>query len=407
MYPLFQTPELNISRTDKGVQVCLGNGYDLFETRLPIDSTDEEVIAKAEHELLSLACRQWFNPIPHMMPFDESAPTIRLTADGVYPIRHAAFLRKNIKYLPQPFIKRLAGSGKEWRVISKAIKEGGLESFEMVTKVLVVSLDAALLVLPERSHGDAIANARVVNPRFFRIDDLYGIADDAKIVIGGAPSHPLEFKPSQVMTTQTNDKLVLTNDLPDPPMLLEEVSAKAKFPLADINAMQERLRKRAEEDRYVVRNQALTRFQFMEYLCWCVTQGKVLSKICTGMNGTPSMIEIAKWRQWHPDFDHDMQVAEKIQANVFADEALEIARDVIPDKEAIAAARFTHKALMERAALQDEKFRQKQVIQTENLNDKNDVEIKRQLVMMLQNNPKVLDMLKPKPAIIDVTPEGA
>jgi hypothetical protein len=199
---------------------------------------------------------------------------------------------------------------------------------------------------------------------------------------------------------------MLSNNLPEPPRILVEDEAETKFPIVAVHNMKLRLRKSAEADRFKVGEEVLTRFQFMEYLCWCVSEGRTLSKLCTGLNGTPTMIEVNKWRQWHPDFDHDLQIAEKIQATVLADEALDIARDVSADKDEVNRAKFQHKALMDRAALQDEKFRQKQVIQTEDLNKKDEVEIKRQLVMMLQNNPKILDILKNKqqPQIINAEP---
>jgi hypothetical protein len=40
--------------------------------------------------------------------------------------------------------------------------------------------------------------------------------------------------------------------------------------------------------------------------------------------------------------------------------------------------------LMQRAALQSEKFREKKVIQTENLDNKNEAEVKRKLKMLLR-----------------------
>ena len=405
MYPLFRTPELNESRSEHGIQIVLGNGFDLFEQRLPAETEPEEVVKQAEATLFLLACRQYFNPIPYLNPAFDDAPKIQLTLAGTAMIRKAAFLRRNVKYIMRALVQKMLCSSKAMKAFNEKANAGLMETFMMVSGKTVVSLDSALLELPERFHADLKAHAKVMDPRFFRMNDLYALADESMVVVGGPPMHPLEFKPSQVTVAPANPGLMMSNDLPEPPRILDDADAHSKFPIDKIRRMQDRLRKSADADRYVVGETVLTRFQFMEYLCWCVSEGRTLSKLCTGLHGTPTMIEITKWRQWHPDFDHDLQVAEKIQASVLADEALDIARDVMADKDELAKAKFQHKALMERAALQDEKFRQKQVIQTEDLNKKDETEIKRQLVMMLQNNPKILDILKGKQQqVIDVTP---
>lgn len=406
MYPLFRTPELNLSESEQGLQVVLGNGFDLFEQRLPLGTPQEEVILTAEATLLMLACRQYFNPIPYLQPAFDEGEKIRLTLEGTARIRKVAFLRRNVKYALRTLLSKMIGNGKAFKEFNSKVNAGLMETFYMNSGKIVVSLDSALAELPEVFHPDLLANARTAEPKYFSMDELYEIADAAHIVVGGPPCHPLELKPSRVVVAPANPGIMLTNNLPEPPLILVADEAESKFPIVAIHNMKQRLRKSAEADRFKVGDEVLTRFQFMEYLCWCVSEGNKLSKLCTGLNGTPTMIEVGKWRQWHPDFDHDLQVAEKIRATVDADNAREVVDNAMADKDELARARFQYKAYMELAALGDEKFRQKQIIQTEDLNKKDEVEIKRQLVMMLQNNPKILDILKNKsqPQVINAEP---
>ena len=135
----------------------------------------------------------------------------------------------------------------------------------------------------------------------------------------------------------------------------------------------------------------------MQYIPWAISEGRTLREICKGINGTPTMLEIARWLQWYPDFRREMETAEAIQAHTFVDWAQEIIMGSSNDRDALNLAKAQASFMLKRAALQSEKFREKKVIQTENLDNKNEAEVKRKLKMLLRGDV-VAD-------IIDVDPE--
>jgi hypothetical protein len=91
----------------------------------------------------------------------------------------------------------------------------------------------------------------------------------------------------------------------------------------------------------------------------------------------------------HPDFARNMEIAEAVQAHVFADMAH---REVmgVEDKDGVPVAKLKSQFFMKRAALQAEKFRDKQVIQTEDLDKKDERDLRRQLSALLMANPELL-----------------
>jgi len=408
-YPLYQTPELNYSNNGDGIQVYLSNGAELFPEPLAPSETHDQIVREAEYNLLLLALRYYYNPIPFMMPRSDDQPKIMLTKERTRKIRYAAFLRGNIKYFRYKMLKALAGP--DWKKIWQKANCHRHETFSLASSSMmeVMSVDAAMSLCSNNFHKEIEETGIVCEAKHFCMDDLYTMADAENIVIGREYLHPLE-RGADAPVIPDN---VPVNDLPEPPVILPVDKAVEKFPLDEISETNRRLRAGAEEMCYSVRGTPLNRYQFMDYLVWAVSNGEykskkinTLSSICTGLNGTPTKSEVWRWRQWHPDFDHDLKIAEKIQAEGFADKALEIAMDCEDSKD-VPVAKLQRDTLMQRAALADEKWRNKQVVQTEDLNQKNEIEIKRQLAMVLQNNPKLLEMLSNSaktPGPIDVTP---
>jgi hypothetical protein len=142
----------------------------------------------------------------------------------------------------------------------------------------------------------------------------------------------------------------------------------------------------AREPIYRIESQPANRYHMMQYIPWALSEGKTLREICKGVNGTPTMLEIARWLQWYPDFRREMESAEAIQAHVFVDQAQEIIMTSGYDKDVLNLAKAQASFLLKRAALQSEKFREKKVIQTENLDLKNEADIKRKLKMLLKGD---------------------
>jgi hypothetical protein len=164
------------------------------------------------------------------------------------------------------------------------------------------------------------------------------------------------------------------------------------------NSIIMRIKADARQPIYRIDQEPANRYQMMQYIPWAITEGQTLRDICKGINGTPSMLEIARWLQYYPDFRRELEQAETIQAQVFMDHAQEIIMGLEPDtsKEALGVAKAQTNFLMKRAALQSPKFIEKKVIQTENLDMKNEAEVKRKLKMLLRGEV-VSDIIELEP----------
>jgi hypothetical protein len=228
------------------------------------------------------------------------------------------------------------------------------------------------------------------------------------------PVHPLERGATLVELAREVDKPSMKNNLPSPPSGIAANGNTYPIDVDSVRAMRERngatvsdnsfdsimlrLKLDAREKVYCIGTDVVNRFQMMRYIPWAITQGKTLRELCKGVSGTPSMLEIANWLQYYPDFRRELEAAEEIQAHVFMDMAQEFIMELGNEesKDRISVARLKSNFMIKRAAIQSEKFREKKVIQTESLDNKNEVEVKRKLKMLLRGEV-VSD-------IIDVTP---
>ena len=412
-YPLFRTPHLNVQRKDGLINVLLADGRRLLrESLVENDTSLDELTQFAQKEILFLVVRDLFNVVPLLRPFNEKMEYIQLLRNDVRNIRRISFLRGHIPYLPANMASKIGAHF--WFQAKRKFKYDEEVFIGNMEKMKVYSCDFICGELPAHLHDDIYANGRIGGGRGFNKEDIFVFAEEHGIVISSIPVHPLERSAPVVELAKGEDKPPVHNGLPVPPQALpatgsdypvdaEGVRAlkersRATVSDSSFNSIMARLRMDARENVYCIGTNLVNRFQMMRYIPWAITQGKTLRELCKGVSGTPSMLEIANWLQYYPDFRRELEAAEEIQAHVFMDMAQEFIMDLGDEesKDRISVARLKSNFMIKRAAIQSEKFREKKVIQTESLDNKNEAEVKRKLKMLLRGEV-VSD-------IIDVTP---
>lgn len=373
----------------------------MLKDSLPFDTTNEELERAAIKDILFLVVRDLVDVIPLLMEFDEHDPHIQLPYLGMSKIREITFLRGHIPYLTQKVASQI---GKRfWFDAIKNPKSVPEIFCGNISNIKACSCDWICSELPERLHDDIYANGKSGGGRGFNRKSIFEIAEEEGIDIGSMPQHPLERKMMILPSGPPKPKPTFRNDLPELPEPLKVTGARypmdEKFILETRESrggilsdktfagVLSRIKADAREEIYCINDKPANRYQMMLYIPWAITEGKTLRDICKGVNGTPTMLEIARWLQYYPDFRRELENAEIIQAHTFVDQAQEIIMDlddVTTSKDELAIARAKSNFLLRRAALQSEKFREKKVIQTEALDNKNEAEIKRKLKMLLR-----------------------
>jgi hypothetical protein len=409
-YKHYRTPRLTIDREDGHANLLIANGKPLLKDPLPEDASEDDLKAAAIKEITFLVIRDLVDIVPKLRQFNTEKPFIQLPIHDMNVIRKAAFLRGHI-----PYITKKIGAEIGKRIWLREIKRPTypVEYFQgNLERMQVISCDWACSVLPEVVHNDVYANGRLGGGRGFAREWLFDFAQENDILISSIPIHPLEKASPEL---EVVEKPILKNDLKPAPDGELDLNPGKKFPLdakgllktreANGSTLSDhtfqnivmRIKMDAREPIYCIDSQPANRYQMMQYIPWAISEGKTLREICKGINGTPTMLEIARWLQWYPDFRREMETAEAIQAHTFVDWAQEIIMESSADRDKLNLAKAQANFMLKRAALQSEKFREKKVIQTENLDNKNEAEVKRKLKMLLRGDV-VAD-------IIDVEPE--
>jgi len=406
-YRHFQTPHLSLCRDKDFTNIFLADGRMLLRENLPADAPVIDCYNAALNEIAFLVLRDLVDIIPLLQPCGDEHEWFALQQKDFYPIRYSAFLRGRIPFITLADLKKV--TKKLWPHTQRNIQNSNPERFPGKGKYAkVISCDWVCLVCPKPIHDDVYACGRIGSTSTFDQEYVFKEAEKRDIIIDSVIRHHLE---TDVMKKVDGDRAKKrayqkkSNGLPIPPEIPAKDEADQRYGRLDVVAVKEQKRIRDQltfnrvKNRilqqstipcYKIDNVAVDRHQYMAYVVWAVSEGKRISEVCLGIKGMPSLLEVYKWRQMYPDFAIDLQAAEEIQGQVFADRALEIAEKV-EEKEDIPVAKFKHRVLMERASLQAEKFRPKQVIQTEELENKNVSDLKRQLKVLLQGNIAALD----------------
>jgi hypothetical protein len=411
---------LTVKRTEAHANLLLSDGRELLKDALPRYATEEELVEAGAREILSLVIRDLTNVMPYLKEFSDTEEKIQIPYLKMKQIREMAFLRGHIPYLTQ---KVAATIGKKYWFRSKHEPRSKPEIFEgIISNVHAYSCDWICSEMPEHLHNDIYANGKPGGGRGFNRKAIFDVADEEGIEINSIPAHPLE-RDIMVLPVAPKSNPDLRNDLPAPP--LDMRVPPSRYPLDQKAILQtreseggilsdktfagvlSRIKMDAREEIYRIQDKAANRYQMMQYIPWAITEGKTLREICKGINGTPTMLEISRWLQYYPDFRRELENAEAIQAQAFMDQAQEIIMDLDSgtSKEALAVARAQSNFLMKRAALQSEKFREKKVIQTENLDSKNEMEVKKRLKMLLRGEV-VADIIDIEPLPPEPVPDS-
>jgi hypothetical protein len=368
------------------------------------DTPPEELVDLAHQNCLYLALRNMCNITRMMRPFDPGMELIQLDTEKVHEIRYMAFLRGRIPYINQGDLKELAQG--LWGITSRKIQARELETFPGSAWFHGISCDAACSVLPVHMHEEIYRLGKLGGSRGFNKGDVWATAEEKNIVIDDIPRHPLESLDNVNEDEPMIPRPELGNQLPPIPphkaMNTKQAECAYKIDTSKIwrsakgsngySAAFERLAADARDPIYLIADEWVNRFQFMNYIVWQVSEGEMLLKdVCKGRDGMPSMLEVHKWLDLHPDFNRAMRAAERVQAAVFKDKAQEIVM-ACSDKDMVPVAKLQSNFFMKVAALQDEKFRDKQVIQTQDLDKRDERDLKRQLLNLLMANPDVIPL---------------
>lgn len=387
-------------KADGKANLLLADGRELLREPLPDTLTDEELGLAAVKEILFLVVRDLVDIVPLLREVEASNYNIQLPTTGMSKIRKVGFMRGHILYLTNALAKTI---GREYWKTARTKPKHIPEVFQgNISNIHAYSCDWICGEFPEHLHADVYANGRQGGGRGFNKESIFDLAEEEGIELGSIPVHPLERKIMILPVGPDKPKSKVKNDLPKP---LDGPKANGQDYIVDKKFVQtvreshggimsdktyamilRRIKADAREEIYRIQDEPANRYQMMQYIPWAITEGKTLRDICRGVNGTPTMLEVARWLQYYPDFRRELEVAENIQAHVFADQAQEIVMGLHSDAEKgeIAVAKVQSNFLMQRAALQSEKFREKKVIQTENLDNKNEAEVKRKLKMLLR-----------------------
>lgn len=425
-YKDFRTPHLSYRKRDGRFEVLLADGRPLFDPPLPEDADEKEMLERAHTEVLMLACRNLVDIMPLLMPFNDELPRIVLDEQRHYQARYVAFLRGRIPYINSKGLRQV--SGPEWGIVRMNLRDGKAEAFPGTANFNGISCDSACEMLPDHMHDNVYWMGKPGGGKGFNKGDIYPIAADFNIVIDGVPKHKLESKSNK----NKEPKLppMPSNNLPEPPQILDTRQAANKYKLNEAaltkkacglngyRSAYERMAAKASDPIFRIDEDWVNRFQFMDYLIWAIGDGHKMEEICKGRDGTPSLLEVARWADIHPDFGLGLKNAKKVQAIRLADRAIDVvdtaAKEVMQAgdrdemlmaKAKLGAAKVQHDVYMKRAALDNEDFRDKQVIQTEDLGKKNEGELKRQLVQMLMGNQDLVMEIANK-ALADKTVDG-
>jgi hypothetical protein len=402
-YREYRTPRLSVRRDGSKSVVLLADGRELLHEEYHQDTPIEELTEAAEKECLFLALRNMIDIVPLLRPYTEEGEHIQLSKEKAYEVRYVAFLRGRVLYVNQGKLK--ARCGALWGMMLRRIIHHEEESFPGNGAYRGISCDSACEMTPEDMHDDIYLLGRAGGGKGFNRGDIWAIAEENNIIIDEVPRHPLEA----VVNVNVEQKLqkMDPNPLPPPPVILNTKQAESKYKINETiiwkqartsygyETVYKRLAGDARDPIYRIGDEWVNRYQFMDYLVWTVSENKFLLKdICQGKDGMPSMMEVIRWRDLHPDFDHALRVADRAQAAIFADKATEEIEKVT-DKDEVPVAKLKSQYFMKRAALGDERFRDKQVIQTQDLDKRDEHEMKRQLFNILMSKPGLIPNLEP------------
>lgn len=152
-------------------------------------------------------------------------------------------------------------------------------------------------------------------------------------------------------------------------------------------------RAKADEVLWYIDGEGHDRYQMMNLLVHLVSEGYSLAEICED-NDFPTLKEVREWCPNHPGFERDLIEAEKVRGEILGEMALQVAMGA--SNQTVAADKLRYEALSKSAARLNQKYQDKQVVQTEDKTDRmTEEQIRERLVAMVEAHPELAAIITP------------
>lgn len=166
---------------------------------------------------------------------------------------------------------------------------------------------------------------------------------------------------------------------------------RAKQRLLAYNKRQREKRVEAGRTEWKVDGHSFNRYKMMNYIVSRTANGELLSEICDHPE-MPSVMEIYKWFDNHPEFEREYRVAEMARGHRLGDEVEMIARNT--DRENVTADKLKTEVLGKAAARLNPRFQDKQVVQqTDEYVNMTPEQIRERIKRMIEANPLLAEAL--------------
>lgn len=394
-----------VSFFSDGTPICTVEEDNLDSLRLKTEETIQDIQLRGRVNLLTV-----LNPMP--------------SGEGeIFELNYSAYRRVSLYAVYQGFeltLKQQKAAnilGVKAAVIQTWVRSGYFETFPYPsTGAKVIYLSSFLSVVPEKYHEESISLARVLRKEMGaqelnRIKNEIGWRDVGE-------RHPIEEKFDPKLRNGTT-AAVAPNPVVDETKYKAEIFNKPRgLKLAeqrertwhhgswammgarsgDLDVINRRLKAPPEARIFNLNGEKVDRFTMQNYLVLVVSSGALLAEVASGAEGMPTMLEVHRWMQDDVNFADAMEDAEKIQAHVFADMGLSAVMD--GDKDSANLHRYQHDALLLRAGMQDDRFREKRISEVVDKAQQSKEELIQQAFRLLKAKPDVLaTIVKEAPAL--------
>lgn len=398
---------LSFGHLGKGMVSFFSNGTPIVAIE---DSNIEKLKEATGDEIQKIQMRGRINLLSVLKPMSEPGET--------FAIDYGAYKRVQLYSVYhgfEPTLKQQRAAnvlGVKQPVVHTMIRSDVFETFPYPsTGARVIFLSSFLRVVPEEYHEEAISLARLLRKEM-GLQEINRIKKE----IGWKELrewHPIEEQleedlrrssiadVAQVRVEEQTINPRPTNIHERPRVRLAEARertwqhgswAMMDARVSDLEVIDKRLKAHEEDKIFMLNGEPVNRIIIKRYLVLVVSSGALLSEIATGRNGMPTMLEIHRWRQDDVNFAAALDDAEGVQAQVFADTALASVMD--GSRETANLNRYQHDALLLRAGMQAERFREKRFAQIETVESKSKEELMQDALRILKSKPELLNTMK-------------
>ena len=162
---------------------------------------------------------------------------------------------------------------------------------------------------------------------------------------------------------------------------------KSKEKLWAYNRRRKERRMEANKIEWEVNGLKFNRYKMMSFIVARTANGERLSDICDDPE-MPSVMQVYKWFENHPDFEKEFRMAEQVRGHLLGDEVERIARGT--DRENVSADKLKTEVLSKAAARLNPRFQDK--VQTQVVDEYGSMtpdQIRDRISRMIQANPEL------------------